>query len=112
MSEIIRKGNKEDLPYVLELIQELADYEKAGDQVVNTVERMEEDGYITEAQADIAKAKPLEMREREYTKNVAADFFAEEVRCFFGFAAGDFADVFLVAILYSESFLGCFQHSH
>lgn len=44
------------------------------------IERMEEDGYITKAQADIAKAKPLEMKEREYSKNVAADFFAEEVR--------------------------------
>ena len=41
----IRKGIKEDLPEVLELIKELADYEKALDQVANTVERMEHDGF-------------------------------------------------------------------
>ncbi|WP_421763319.1 GNAT family N-acetyltransferase [Ekhidna sp.] len=41
----IRKGQKEDLPPVLELIKELADYEKALDQVANTVSRMEEDGF-------------------------------------------------------------------
>ena len=41
----IRSGKKEDLPQVLELIQELADYERASDQVENTVARMEEDGF-------------------------------------------------------------------
>ena len=41
----IRKGNKADLPRVLELIKELALYEKALDQVTNTVERMEKDGF-------------------------------------------------------------------
>ena len=41
----IRKGEKKDLPAVLELVKELAEYEKALDQVVNTVERMEEDGF-------------------------------------------------------------------
>ena len=41
----IRKGSKEDLPQVLDLIRELAAYEKALDQVDNTVERMEEDGF-------------------------------------------------------------------
>ena len=41
----IRKGKKEDLPGILELIKELAVYEKAGDRVANTVEMMEEDGY-------------------------------------------------------------------
>lgn len=44
------------------------------------IDRMEEDGYIGKPQADIAKAKPLEMKAREYTKGVEADFFAEEVR--------------------------------
>jgi GNAT superfamily N-acetyltransferase len=41
----IRKGQKKDLPEILELIKELAIYEKALDQVANTVARMEEDGF-------------------------------------------------------------------
>lgn len=43
----IRVGRKDDLPSVLELIRELARYEKAEDQVVNTVEKMERDGFGT-----------------------------------------------------------------
>ncbi len=41
----VRKGKKEDLPRVLELIKELAEYEKAPEQVENTVEMMEKDGF-------------------------------------------------------------------
>lgn len=41
----IRKGEKRDLPRVLELIKELADYEKAPDEVDNTLELMEKDGF-------------------------------------------------------------------
>ena len=41
----IRSGAKRDLPRVLELIKELALFEKASDQVSNTVERMEQDGF-------------------------------------------------------------------
>lgn len=41
----IRKGEKKDLTSVLGLVKELAVYEKALDQVENTVERMEEDGF-------------------------------------------------------------------
>jgi GNAT superfamily N-acetyltransferase len=41
----IRKGKKEDLPRVLELIKELATYERAPDEVSNTVEQMEQDGF-------------------------------------------------------------------
>lgn len=41
----LRPGKKADLPQVLALIQELAMYEEAGDQVENTVERMAEDGF-------------------------------------------------------------------
>ena len=41
----IRKGEKKDLPRVLELVKELALYEKAPEQVINTVEMMEEDGF-------------------------------------------------------------------
>lgn len=46
MAEIkIRKGKKEDLPAVHQLICELAEYEKAADQVETTVEEMEEDAF-------------------------------------------------------------------
>lgn len=44
------------------------------------IERMEEDGYITHAQAEIAKAKPLKMEKRQFAKRVEAGFFAEEIR--------------------------------
>ncbi len=41
----IRIGRKDDLPRVLELIKELAAYEKAPLEVINTVQLMEEDGF-------------------------------------------------------------------
>ena len=41
----IRNGEKEDLSTVLELIRELAIYENEPDQVVNTVQMMNEDGF-------------------------------------------------------------------
>lgn len=41
----ITKGTKEDLPKVLELIKELATYEKAPLEVENTVEEMIQDGF-------------------------------------------------------------------
>ena len=41
----IRTGKKEDLPGVLELIKELALYERAPHEVTNTVELMEKDGF-------------------------------------------------------------------
>ncbi|MEQ8927980.1 MAG: GNAT family N-acetyltransferase [Fulvivirga sp.] len=41
----IREGAKKDLPQVLELIKELAEYEKAGDQVETTVQQMGRDGF-------------------------------------------------------------------
>lgn len=41
----IRIGTKQDLPRVLELIKELALYERAPHEVTNTVERMEQDGF-------------------------------------------------------------------
>lgn len=41
----IRRGLKSDLPSVLLLIQELADYENASKEVENSVIRMEEDGF-------------------------------------------------------------------
>jgi len=41
----IREGKIEDLPRVLELVRELAVYEKAPEQVTNTVQMMEKDGF-------------------------------------------------------------------
>lgn len=41
----IRQGEKSDLPRVFELIKELAAFERAPDEVTNTVERMEQDGF-------------------------------------------------------------------
>jgi GNAT superfamily N-acetyltransferase len=41
----IRIGRKDDLPRVLELVKELAEYERAPEQVINTVARMEIDGF-------------------------------------------------------------------
>lgn len=41
----VRSGRKEDLPHVFELVKELAEYERAADQVINTVALMEKDGF-------------------------------------------------------------------
>ena len=41
----IREGKKEDLPRALELVKELALFERAPDQVINTVKQMEIDGF-------------------------------------------------------------------
>ena len=45
MKTTIRKGVKEDLPSVLELIKELADYEKSLKEVTITLEDLENDGF-------------------------------------------------------------------
>lgn len=42
---IIRQGAKNDLPQVLDLIVELAIYEKAAQEVENTIAMMEADGF-------------------------------------------------------------------
>ena len=41
----IRNGTIHDLPRVLELIKELAEYERAPHEVINTVALMEKDGF-------------------------------------------------------------------
>ncbi len=41
----IRTGRKEDLPRTLQLIKELAEYERAPHEVTNTVSQMEIDGF-------------------------------------------------------------------
>ena len=45
MKIIIRKGIRKDLPSVLKLIKELADFENAKDQVTITLEDLEKDGF-------------------------------------------------------------------
>ena len=45
MKAVIRKGFKEDLPAVLNLIKELAEYEKEPHEVVVTLQDMERDGF-------------------------------------------------------------------
>jgi GNAT superfamily N-acetyltransferase len=47
MDLIIRQGLEPDVPAAFELIKELAIYEKAADQVSNTIEKMLEDGFGT-----------------------------------------------------------------
>jgi GNAT superfamily N-acetyltransferase len=42
---VIREGKKADLPRVLELVKELALFERAPEQVTNTVSLMEVDGF-------------------------------------------------------------------
>lgn len=41
----IRQGIKKDLPFILELIKELAEYEKALEEVSITLKELEEDGF-------------------------------------------------------------------
>ncbi len=53
----IRTGTKEDLPQVLDLIKELAEYEKAPQEVDNTLERMEQDGFGPEKVFDFIVAE-------------------------------------------------------
>jgi GNAT superfamily N-acetyltransferase len=45
MDVVIRVGTIKDLPRVLELIKELAAYERAPHEVITTVEQMEKDGF-------------------------------------------------------------------
>ena len=41
----VRNGKKKDISKLFELVKELAHYEKATDEVSNTIERMEQDGF-------------------------------------------------------------------
>ena len=43
----IRKGKPEDVPQVFQLVRELAIYERAEEQVTNTIEQMLTDGFGT-----------------------------------------------------------------
>jgi len=42
---LVRSGRRDDLPRVLELIRELAEYEKAQHEVTNTLDKLEDDGF-------------------------------------------------------------------
>jgi len=42
--------------------------------------RMEEDGYISESQAELAEIQPLKIAEKQGDRSVKAPYFAEEVR--------------------------------
>lgn len=62
MSVTIRKGERQDIPSVYKLVKELAEFEKAPHEVVNTVDQMKEDGfgdrrffefYVAESKGDI-----------------------------------------------------------
>ncbi len=53
----IRPGTREDLPQVLALIKELAEYERAPQEVDNTLERMEQDGFGPEKVFDFLVAE-------------------------------------------------------
>tara|TARA_Y100000816_G_scaffold270727_1_gene234725 strand:- start:8870 stop:9322 length:453 start_codon:yes stop_codon:yes gene_type:complete len=54
---IIRKGVKKDIPQVLDLIKELAEFENAPDQVTNTIERLENDGFGNQPVYDLFVAE-------------------------------------------------------
>ncbi len=41
----IREGTQQDLPRVLDLIKELAEYERASHEVINSVEQLKQDGF-------------------------------------------------------------------
>lgn len=45
MDYTIRKATRKDMPQVLELIKELADYENASDQVEITINDLEDEGF-------------------------------------------------------------------
>lgn len=45
MKTIIREGLKKDLPHVLELIKELADFENSLNELTITIEDLERDGF-------------------------------------------------------------------
>ena len=47
-SIIVRRGVEADLPQVLALIQELAEYERAPEEVTNTLPAMQRDGFGSE----------------------------------------------------------------
>jgi penicillin-binding protein 1A len=68
------------LPKAPNNYQPARNYEAAVARRNWVIGRMEEDGYITAAEADAARAEPLVTRRRDETTIFTADYFAEEVR--------------------------------
>ncbi len=66
----IRRGTKADLTQTLELIRELALYEKAPEQVNNTVTRMEIDGFGEKPVFEFFVAE-----EGDYIKGIAIYYY-------------------------------------
>lgn len=58
----------------------VSNHDAAVDRRNYVLERMQEEGYISEGQADLAKLSPLEITERDESRSVSAPYFAEEVR--------------------------------
>ena len=56
------------------------DHQAALDRRNWVIDRMAEDGHITQEEAAVAKTEPLELHTRDATEHVTADYFAEEVR--------------------------------
>jgi len=54
--------------------------ERAKNRRDYVIDRMAEDGYVTDQAAEAAKAEPIELRRRDPEETVRADYFAEEVR--------------------------------
>ncbi len=55
-------------------------HDKALERRNHVIDRMEEEGYITSAEAEMARLKPLEMAKERVDQDVEAPYFAEEVR--------------------------------
>jgi GNAT superfamily N-acetyltransferase len=49
MKITVRKGEKKDIPQALELVKELAIYERAPEEVITNVAQMEKDGFSEQA---------------------------------------------------------------
>jgi GNAT superfamily N-acetyltransferase len=45
MEVLVRKGCREDIPGIFRLIKELAQFEKASEEVINTAQQLESDGF-------------------------------------------------------------------
>ena len=61
MSIVIRTGTKADIPFALNLVKELAAYEKAPNEVEVTIEEMTEWGFGTDKQFDFFVAAENEV---------------------------------------------------
>ncbi|MBX9947332.1 MAG: PBP1A family penicillin-binding protein [Reyranella sp.] len=77
LSEVAYLAALPKAPNRYNLVRNEKDAYARRDYVLN---RMYEDGYITAAEAQAARAERLQLRRRSATETAQADFFAEEVR--------------------------------